>query len=78
MKIINKNSKSIRFLAEGYEDRCFLTEISDKMNNNNFHHEHVDIFNSRVFEHHERVFDLTLYIVGSADKKSGLKTLSSN
>jgi len=59
MKITTKKSKLVRFIAETYEDRCLLTEMSRKMINNACYHEYID---TSRFEHHERVIDLTLYI----------------
>ncbi len=59
MKITTKKSKLVRFTAETYEDRCLLTEMSRKMNNNACYHEYID---TSAFEQHERVIDLTLYI----------------
>ena len=59
MKITTKKSKLVRFIAETYEDRCLLTEISRKMHNNVCYHEYTD---TSAFEQHDRVIDLTLYI----------------
>lgn len=59
MKITTKKSKSIRLVAESYEDRCLLTEISRKMNNNACYHEYID---TSAFDRHERVTELTLCI----------------
>lgn len=59
MKIATKKSKSVRLVAESYEDRCLLTEISRKMNNNACYHEYID---TSAFDRHERVTELTLCI----------------
>lgn len=59
MKITTKKSNSVQFIAESYEDRCLLTEMSRKMNNNKCYHEYID---TSKFERHERVTEVTLYI----------------
>lgn len=59
MKITTKKSKSVRLVAESYEDRCLLTEISRKLNNNACYHEYID---TSKFEHHERVTELSVFI----------------